>query len=89
MMYTVDSKVNVTVTLVNIFKFEVSGFGYYPTTKRIYKFVDADGKVLFWKTTGFLSVTGKIPEPNKGTVVTISGKVKGFTNYKGEDHGSG
>lgn len=87
MMYTVDSKVNVTVTLANIFKFDVPAFNnpYRAITKRIYKFVDADGKVLVWKTTGFLSVAGKIPEPEKGSVVTISGKVKGFSTYKDED----
>ena len=87
MTYAVGSKVNVTVTLTNIFKFEVPGFGYYArtTTKRIYKFVDAEGCVLVWKTTGYLSISDKVPEPNKGAVVTISGKVKGFSNYKGED----
>lgn len=87
MTYAVGSKVTVSAQLVKIIKFEVPGFGYYArtTTKRIYKFVDTDGNVVIWNTTGYLSVPGEIPEPDVDSYVTITGKVKCFSNYKGED----
>ncbi len=84
---SVGSKVSAVVTLVNEFSYENR---YYNTRNYTYIMKDSEGNVLVWKTTtvlGFNFINDKGFERydviRKGDTMTISGKVKEHTEYKG------
>jgi len=67
------------VMLLNDYMFG-SNYGWPPTVMHIYKFKDVNHKIYIWKTSNTLE-----EEVTNGSIIKISGSIKGENNYKGED----
>lgn len=92
-------KINVIVTMSNIYSYEAPAYGYGYETRYIYSMKSEDGTVYVWKTTSFM--TEKVLDENgweidskgrkwayrkinKGDVIRIAASVKGHGEYKGQ-----
>lgn len=91
---TVGQKIKADVTVVGIYEYTSYAFSYYGTTSYIYTMKDADGNVLVWKTTSYMSV--KTDEKDwhgddvyygirKNDKISITGTVKEHSTYKDEE----
>lgn len=79
---TKGTKITVTGTIKLVGGYETR-FGY----TRIYKFVDNEGNIYIWKTSGYLEFQDKEGHPvgtDSVTNITITGTIKDHTEYKEE-----
>lgn len=79
----VGKRIELPVKLESIHHWEVPSYVPWEgnTVQTLYKFADADGNVIVWKTTGFGLDARKYPE---GISLTLRGTVKEHNEYKGE-----
>lgn len=92
--------INLKLKVIGDYKYEARSFaGYGYVTKHIHKFVTDDGKIYIWNTHGILTYKHRDPNGEEvdargkrwsythvtpGSVVEISAKIKGESEYKGE-----
>lgn len=72
----VGQKISLEVTLKRIFTFETH-FTYMGETAYIYKFADANGNTITWKTAKFFEI-------EEGWSGKISGTIKEHSEYRGD-----
>lgn len=89
---TIGSKITAEAKMVNIFEYRDYKYCYYGTTHYIYTMQDAEGNVLVYKTSAYLTFkTGEIGDfgcpveigIRRGDKICISGTVKDHGEYKG------
>ena len=91
-----------TVTVIGHFTYEAPCYGAPWKNERhhIWKMIDDAGNIFVWKTTNYLGMDVRIPDPNrpddreydrwdrvfahKGDIVKITGTIKAITDYNGE-----
>lgn len=93
------ARIETTVTMTNIYKYEAPAFGYGYEERYIYTMTAEDGTVYVWKTTTFMvyeyedekgwltkrnGKTYNTQKVDKGDVIKITATVKGESEYKGQ-----
>ena len=76
--FNIKDKIDIVVTYVNCFRYEVT-YGYYPTTNYIYIFRDNNGNVYKWNTSKRIDT-----DKEYGSTITITGTVKDHQEYNNE-----
>lgn len=73
----VGDKVQIELTLKNVYAYETSYNGYNTTIQHIYIFTDSNGNCYKWNTANGI-------EKNIGEQCKIKGSIKGHEDYKGQ-----
>lgn len=92
------NKIQVKVTMANIYSYEAPAYAYGTETRYIYTMKADDEKVYVWKTTAYMGMdvenengsftkrgkTYSFLKINKGDVIEITATIKGEGEYKGQ-----
>ena len=92
----IGEKISAEVTMIGIHDYVDYAFSYYGTTKYIYTMKDADGNILVWKSSSWMSVKmdkqrgdwdGQFEHYGirKNDKIQITGTVKDHSTYKDEE----
>ena len=90
MSYEVGKRVEAVLKLIGEYNY-TTHFNWTTTTMTVYKFKDADGEILVWKTASILGIEGTDENgdmtwdgAHKGDTVKVKATIKGEGEYKGE-----